>query len=354
MVLRRNSLGVQVSDYWYAFDNNSNRTQQVVNNLWTSSPVCSPAPTGGTSTSYGYNGANELTTVGSNTYAFDGNGSETTGFLPSGTSLTLGYDNKNRTTSMTPSGGTAENEVYRGYPQNELLTWGANTYKDGVLGTYRSATTSASTYYVRDNRGHILESTSSGTRYFYVTDYQGSVLQTVDINGTIANTYAYDPYGNASKTGSVADNWTYIGGWQDSDTNLYHLGARFYDPLVGRFTQQDPVQQVNRYAYAAGDPIVRMDPSGLLLDFSINLGPVEFGFAWGNNGVHPFVGLGASTDVGMSIMATSEQNVSTGWGGSAGVCAWGCVGLAGGESGNSVQWGVSTGVGPYSDVTYTF
>lgn len=109
-----------------------------------------------------------------------------------------------------------------------------------------------------------MESTSSGTRYFYVTNYQGFVLQTVDINGTLANTYSYAPYANPTKAGSVADNWTYVGDWQDGGTNLFHLGARYYDPLVGRFAQQDPAQQVNRFPYAADDPVSMADPSGML------------------------------------------------------------------------------------------
>ncbi len=322
----KTSGGSQVSDYYYTFDNNSNRATQIVNGAWLGSPSCNAStPPTGTSTSYGYNNANELTTVGSNSYVFDGNGSETTGFLPSGTSLSLAYDNKNRTTSMTPSGGTAESEVYRGYPQNELLTWGGNTYKDGVLGTYRSATSSTSTYYVRDNRGHILESTSSGTRYFYVTDYQGSVLQTVDINGTLADTYSYDPYGNATKTGSVADNWTYIGGWQDSGTNLYHLGARYYDPLVGRFSQQDPVEQVNRYMYGNANPITNVDRSGLcgvssLYDFGNCFGGSRLGKGFlglmdlSGAGLFAFAGAGA---LGASVLG----EVPTGGLSTAGVVA---------------------------------
>ncbi len=345
----KTSGGSQVSDYYYTFDNNSNRATQIVNGTWLGSPSCNAVtPPTGTSTSYGYNGANELTTVGSNSYVFDGNGSETTGFLPSGTSLSLSYDNKNRNTSMTPSGGTAESEVYRGYPQNELLTWGGNTYKDGVLGTYRSATSSTSTYYVRDNRGHILESTSSGTRYFYLTDYEGSVLQTVDINGALANTYSYDPYGNATKTGSVADNWTYIGEWQDSGTNLYHLGARYYDPLVGRFTQQDAVQQVNRYTYSSGNPISMEDPSGMLFgafgDWVAN--EVSTGASWVQ--AHPWqFGIGAAFFLIAGGFAGVAVATATGVGAlslplEAGVESYGAAAGLGVAAGGSFAAGVAT------------
>ncbi|MFF7360761.1 RHS repeat-associated core domain-containing protein, partial [Streptomyces sp. NPDC008125] len=47
-------------------------------------------------------------------------------------------------------------------------------------------------------------------------------------------------------------------------TGLYKMGARYYDPTLGRFTQPDPSgQETNPYLYAEGDPINRTDPSGL-------------------------------------------------------------------------------------------
>ena len=46
---------------------------------------------------------------------------------------------------------------------------------------------------------------------------------------------------------------------------MYHLGARYYDPNIGRFTQPDPSgQEKNPYLYAEGDPVNRIDPNGLL------------------------------------------------------------------------------------------
>ena len=51
-------------------------------------------------------------------------------------------------------------------------------------------------------------------------------------------------------------------------SGLYHFGARFYDPGVGRWTQSDPLDQAgnlvqgNRYAYAGGDPVNMTDLSG--------------------------------------------------------------------------------------------
>jgi RHS repeat-associated protein len=77
----------------------------------------------------------------------------------------------------------------------------------------------------------------------------------------------YDPDGNATSSGSGATTDLRFAGGQVVGS-LYHYGARYYDPAVGRWTQQDPINsyvdltQANRYAYAGGDPINSVDPDG--------------------------------------------------------------------------------------------
>ena len=49
---------------------------------------------------------------------------------------------------------------------------------------------------------------------------------------------------------------------------LVHMGARLYDPVLGRFLSPDPFlqadsQQMNPYAYAANNPLTVTDPSGM-------------------------------------------------------------------------------------------
>ena len=57
------------------------------------------------------------------------------------------------------------------------------------------------------------------------------------------------------------------------DGDLYHMGARYYDPNVGRFTQKDPIAGNNPYAYADNNPIGRIDIGG---KESIKVGNVEW------------------------------------------------------------------------------
>jgi RHS repeat-associated protein len=59
----------------------------------------------------------------------------------------------------------------------------------------------------------------------------------------------------------------YVGADQDG-TGLYKMGARYYEPALGRFTQQDPIvdllnpKQWNRYVYVGDDPVNFVDPTG--------------------------------------------------------------------------------------------
>jgi RHS repeat-associated protein len=61
----------------------------------------------------------------------------------------------------------------------------------------------------------------------------------------------------------------FVGGTVDASTGLLHLGAREYDPVLGRFLSVDPVlnpadpQQMNGYTYSGNNPVTKSDPTGL-------------------------------------------------------------------------------------------
>ncbi len=86
----------------------------------------------------------------------------------------------------------------------------------------------------------------------------------MDGSGNLVARYGCDPYGQTVvKEGVAADAnpWRYVGAYLDS-TGLYKMGARYYDPARGRFTQLDPLG--NGYGYASDNPVNLTDPSGLL------------------------------------------------------------------------------------------
>ncbi|MEV8588703.1 polymorphic toxin-type HINT domain-containing protein [Streptomyces sp. NPDC051180] len=80
--------------------------------------------------------------------------------------------------------------------------------------------------------------------------------------------------------GTQPTNWIgdkgFVGGTQDADTGLTHLGAREYDPATGRFISVDPLlepdkpQSLAGYTYAGNNPAVFSDPSGLAFEECVN------------------------------------------------------------------------------------
>ncbi len=78
-------------------------------------------------------------------------------------------------------------------------------------------------------------------------------------------TLSYYPYGQTkliTNNSQLTTDKLYTNHRKIPNISTYHAGARFYSPSLGLFIQPDPVQGVNRYAYAADNPIMFNDPSG--------------------------------------------------------------------------------------------
>ena len=101
-----------------------------------------------------------------------------------------------------------------------------------------------------------------GSRFF--TDGNGAFIQDID----------YEPYGEAKSSGVQPGSAQYSNvQWNGGDAlaafGLSHLGARLYDPVIGRFLSRDPLvvprtaATTNAYAFAMNDPLNRSDPSGM-------------------------------------------------------------------------------------------
>ena len=138
--------------------------------------------------------------------------------------------------------------------------------------------------------------TNNKTPYSYMTNLRGDV---VGLNsGTQAtNQYQYSAYGNStSKTETIANPFQYAGQYVDSETGNYYLRARYYDPSIGRFTQEDTYhgtaaspQTLNLYNYCASNPVQNADPSGHFLDTLLDIASVAWSAydfiknpSWGN------------------------------------------------------------------------
>ena len=134
-----------------------------------------------------------------------------------------------------------------------------------------NGTTETHTFFY-DSTGKPYAMQVNGTTYYYVTNLQGDVMGLVDTNGNTVATYTYDPYGKVlTATGTLAEKnpLRYRGYYYDSESGLYYLQSRYYDPATRRFVNADSYSSTgqglighNMFAYCNGNPIQNSDPNG--------------------------------------------------------------------------------------------
>ena len=177
------------------------------------------------------------------TYTWDDNGN----LLTRSDRLAFTYDTKDFTTSITPPGGSAISMTYTGTDQTQRIQKGSITYKydDKAIGP-TVQTSGSATYFTTNPGGGLVGLRHGNDRYYYIFDGLGSVVGLTNSSGTVVNTYSYDPYGNIlSQSETVAQPFKFASVYYDSEYSLYKMGARYYDPSTGRFTQADPIALPN-------------------------------------------------------------------------------------------------------------
>ena len=120
------------------------------------------------------------------------------------------------------------------------------------------------TIYIRGSEILASSSDYAKTYYHYANDEMGSCTHIVD-DREILNQYEYDAWGNVvSQKETVKNRFKFNGQQLDPITQQYYLRARFYNPVVARFTQEDTYRGdgLNLYAYCQNNPTHYVDPSG--------------------------------------------------------------------------------------------
>lgn len=153
------------------------------------------------------------------------------------------------------------------------LTWDI-LYGDGVvISAAQNGQQTSYTYGLER-----ISAQTGNTRTEYVYDGRSSVAAEVSYNnawytlgGGLAKknvtAKSYTPFGE--QIGEATFGFGYNGEYYNAATGMIYLRARFYEPEMNRFGQEDLLrgsafapQSLNRYLYCQNDPVNLIDPSG--------------------------------------------------------------------------------------------
>lgn len=267
--------------YWqsYGYDALGNRTEQTDHAATTTGTDATttyshPAP--GTGLPHGVQQA--MVNGGpdngrTSTFEYDETGNTTKRTVGT-TTQNLTWDPEGHLATLTEAGKTSS-YLYDA-DGNRLITKNADgsstlTLPDGDrLDLAANGTKTGTRYYTHN--GETVAVRTGGTISYLISDHQGTAMSAIAV-GTLAITRRKQlPFGQLRSSQSTAfGNRGFVGGTNDP-TGLTHLGAREYDPTLGRFLSVDPIidtadpAQMNAYSYAHNSSLTKSDPDGLRPD----------------------------------------------------------------------------------------
>ncbi|WP_165956641.1 RHS repeat domain-containing protein [Kribbella antibiotica] len=236
-------------------------------------------PTGNTVSTYTYDPVrphtvSKVSTTGQadKNYTYDASGNTKT--RPGGSAQqSLDWDATGKLTQVTE--GSATNGYVYDAEGNLLLRKnpGKTTLYIGTLEVTLDTTTRALTANRRYALGdrQVAVRTANNKVSWLVTDYHGTASVAVDSDTLAATTRYTTPFGTPRGVAAPSwpDNRGFLGKTEDKSTGLTTVGAREYDPVLGRFISVDPVldtqdvKQLLAYTYANNNPTTLSDPTGL-------------------------------------------------------------------------------------------
>jgi RHS repeat-associated protein len=246
------------SNQTYTYDANGNRLKK-------------------TSTAYTYTAnTNQLIKTGSTAITYDAAGNMVTS---GGTGYN--YNNAGRLRQVMSGTTLKGTYTYNHLGQRTRKVVGSTTTVyhydiDGnlILETSNTATSKAAYVYANNELiGQVRRSGTTDTLVYIHTDHEGTPRLATNTSAvkvwswegrafgdTVPN---QDPDGDGSAT---TINFRYGNSYRDSESDLWNMGYRVYDPQIGRFITSDPIGLrggLNTFAYVLNNPLRWTDPTGL-------------------------------------------------------------------------------------------
>lgn len=216
---------------------------------------------------YSYDQANRLTSDGAQTFSWS-----SADRLAQRGSDVFGYDALDRLTSSTVA-GTARIYAYNGDGLLKSRTQGAATQ-------FLWDPSSSPSWLLKQGGDHIVYGLgplyvvkADATTLTFARDGSKNVRAEVSSTGAVTAAFRYRAYGQLAQ--STTNGPTYLGLASQllDPSGLYYMRARWYEPTTGRFITHDPIQgdagtptSLNSYGYAASNPLMNSDPTGLCSD----------------------------------------------------------------------------------------
>ena len=198
------------------------------------------------------------------------NGRQLTSYSTDDKTITYTYDSNGLRASKTVNGVTSK-----------------YFYVNGQL-HYEERSDGTKLYFFYDSTGALTSIEYNNTNYYPATNLKGDVVAIYNSNGVCVARYEYDAWGNIiaikDASGNPITSQTHIanvnpiryrGYYYDSETELYYLQSRYYNPDIGRFLNTDGylttgqgVLSYNMFAYCQNNPVMYSDPSGNLPEWA--------------------------------------------------------------------------------------
>ena len=204
-------------------------------------------------TGFSYDGAGNLLSDDKATYEYDAFGRNTRAEIFDGHIQISRYDPEGLRHEMEENGRLVT-FIFRG---EEIIT------EETAEGMIR---------YIRTHELLASDAESARNYYHYASDEMGSITH-VTAGEEILNRYEYDAWGVPEVCKEQTENrFLYNGQQYDAVTGQYYLRARFYNPVIGRFTQEDTYRGdgLNLYTYCQNNPVYYVDPSGHICENRAN------------------------------------------------------------------------------------
>ncbi len=190
-----------------------------------------------------------------------------------GSTYTQAFDAENRLISVTVNAQMTQfvydgdgNLVKKVKPDGSKTLYVGGVYE--VDKTSGGSVTRTVTYYPVAGAMRI-----DSTLYYTLKDHLGSASVVTNTSGATVGEQRYYPFGETRlMTGTIYTDKLFTGQREMTGLGIYHFGARFYSPKLGRFLSPDTIvpgyanpQNLNRFSYVTNNPLRYTDPTGHMM-----------------------------------------------------------------------------------------